>query len=97
MEIDKLIIDWHRGVGLMGKETTQEKRLCKLQSELGELCEAVLNKETNEAILEIGDMYVIMCAIAYKLGSDMNFCAQMAYEKISNRTGRYTNGTFIKD
>jgi NTP pyrophosphatase (non-canonical NTP hydrolase) len=97
MNIDEKIIDWAKSKGLMGKETTQEKRLSKLTEELGELCREVLHNNHVSAAVEIGDCYVVLSQIAYKLGFTMEQCAEMAYNKISYRNGRLVDGTFVKD
>jgi NTP pyrophosphatase (non-canonical NTP hydrolase) len=97
MHLEHAIIEWGKSRGLMGSGTTQEKRLAKLTEEVGELCREVLHNNPSSAALEIGDCYVVLCQIAYKLGFDMDKCADMAYSKIVDRRGRLVDGTFVKD
>ena len=97
MNIENKIVEWAKSRGLMGPETTQEKRLAKLTEEVGELCREILHKNPSSAALEIGDCYVVLCQIAYKLGFNMDQCADMAHSKISARSGRLLDGTFVKD
>jgi NTP pyrophosphatase (non-canonical NTP hydrolase) len=97
MSTEEKIIQWAKSRGLMGNETTQEKRLAKLTEELGELCREVLHNNPVSAAVEIGDCYVVLCQIAYKLGFTMEQCAEMAYDKINSRSGRLVDGTFVKD
>lgn len=46
--------------------------------------------------LEMGDIFVTLIILCEDLGIDPVACLEMAYEKISKRTGKTINGTFVK-
>lgn len=53
-----------------------------------------INKEHMED--EMGDIFVTLIILCEDLGIDPVVCLEMAYEKISKRTGKTINGQFIK-
>lgn len=46
--------------------------------------------------LEMGDIFVTLIILCEQIGIDPVKCLEMAYEKISKRTGKTINGQFIK-
>lgn len=46
--------------------------------------------------LEMGDIFVTLIILCKQLGLDPIMCLDMAYKKISKRTGKTINGQFIK-
>ena len=46
--------------------------------------------------LEMGDIFVTLIILCKQLGLDPLMCLDMAYRKISKRTGKTINGQFIK-
>ena len=46
--------------------------------------------------LEMGDIFVTLIILCEQLGLDPMECLSMAYDKISQRTGKTINGQFIK-
>ena len=46
--------------------------------------------------LEMGDIFVTLIILCEQIGIDPVECLSMAYEKISKRTGKTINGTFVK-
>lgn len=46
--------------------------------------------------LEMGDIFVTLIILCKQLGLDPLMCLDMAYKKISKRTGKTINGQFIK-
>lgn len=46
--------------------------------------------------LEMGDIFVTLIILCEQIGIDPIVCLEMAYEKISKRTGKTINGQFIK-
>lgn len=70
-------------------------------SQIPKLLEEVLefrDAETEEeAKLEFGDILVVCIQIARLRGLDMVECLELAYEKISKRTGTMIDGRFVKD
>lgn len=47
--------------------------------------------------LEMGDVFVTLIILCEQIGIDPVECLSMAYEKISKRTGKTINGTFVKE
>lgn len=47
--------------------------------------------------LELGDVLVTIIILAANIGIDPVNCLELAYDKISKRTGRTINGVFVKD
>lgn len=46
--------------------------------------------------MEMGDILVTLIILSKQLDIDLVECLEMAYRKISNRTGKTINGTFVK-
>ena len=46
--------------------------------------------------LEMGDIFVTLIILCEDLEIDPVVCLEMAYKKISKRTGKTINGTFVK-
>jgi NTP pyrophosphatase (non-canonical NTP hydrolase) len=55
-----------------------------------------LLKINNELDLEIGDVVVTAIILAQLHGTNIEACLEKAYNKISKRTGKMINGTFVK-
>ena len=69
----------------------------KLVEEVGELSNAMLNRNEAEQIDALGDIQVVLIILAEQLGFDLDTCLECAYNEIKNRTGVTKNGTFLKD
>jgi len=98
--IDELVVlidKWHkdRKITINGNVQTQT---IKLIEEFGELGEAIVKKDHAGVKDSLGDMFVVMVAIAKLSNTNMNECIDIAYNEIKDRTG-YLNslGNFIKD
>ena len=98
--IDQLtdkILEWHlaRKITINGNSLTQT---VKLQEEMGELAAAIVRGNKKEAKDAIGDMYVVMCAIAELEGTSIEACISHAYSEIKDRTGHLNeHGNFVRD
>jgi NTP pyrophosphatase (non-canonical NTP hydrolase) len=64
--------------------------------EAGELAQALLKQNQEEAIDAIGDMVVVLTNLAVFVGVDIEDCIASAYNEIKNRKGKMSNGTFVK-
>lgn len=53
-------------------------------------------KTEENMMLEMGDVFVTLIILCEDLEIDPVICLEMAYEKISKRTGKTINGTFVK-
>jgi NTP pyrophosphatase (non-canonical NTP hydrolase) len=94
-DIFPLIREWadQRGIYDKGDEKTQ---YIKLMEEAGELAQALLKQNQEEAIDAIGDMVVVLTNLAVFVGVDIEDCIASAYNEIKNRKGKMSNGTFVK-
>ena len=98
--IDKLKHDisrWHsdRKITVNGNSMTQT---VKLGEEYGELCSGIVRQDKRLIADSIGDMFVVLVAIAELENLDLEDCIQQAYDEIKHRKG-YLNelGNYIKD
>jgi len=94
-DIFPLIRQWadERGIYDKGDEKTQ---YIKLMEEAGELAQALLKQDKEEAIDAIGDMVVVLTNLSTFVGVDIEDCIESAYNVIKNRKGKMSNGTFVK-
>ena len=87
---------WHeqRKITINGNSSTQT---IKLGEEYGELCAAIVRKDKAEIKDALGDMVVVMVAIAELEDMELRECVESAYNEIKDRKG-YLNelGNFIK-
>ena len=91
-----LIREWADQRGLYDKGDPKTQTL-KLMEEAGEICRAILKKDTPEIIDGIGDCVVVLTNLAELVGEPIENCIEKAYNEIKNRTGKMDNGTFKKD
>ena len=68
----------------------------KLQEEVGELSKAIINKDSIEIVDAIGDAVVVLTSIAEMQGVSIEKCITSAYHVIKERTGKMSNGSFVK-
>ena len=83
-----------RGLYQQGDPMTQ---YVKLQEECGELAKALLKKDEPEVIDAVGDIIVVLTNLAHLKGYKIEDCIESAYNVIKKRTGKMSNGTFVKD
>jgi len=91
------ILKWHydRKITVNGNSSTQ---VIKLGEEFGELCSAIVRGEPDIVKDSLGDMYVVMVAIAELEQMDLSDCIQHAFDEIKDRTGHLNEmGNFIKE
>jgi len=95
--LTRWIKDWHedRKITTNGNSLTQT---VKLGEEMGELCAAIVRGDKDNIVDSLGDMYVVMVAIAELEGFQISECVYHAYAEIKDRKG-YLNeqGNFIKE
>ena len=94
-ELEQNIIEWanDRKLLVLGNEY---KQLLKTVSELGELCDALIKKDTNGIIDGIGDCEVCLTILKKQLNIDQDLPLISAWNEIKDRQGKTINGTFIK-
>ncbi len=95
--LTRQIEKWHhdRKITVNGNSLTQT---VKLGEEFGELCAGIVRKDKRLIIDSIGDMYVVLVAIANLEHLDIEDCIQDAYDEIKHRKGHLNElGNFIKE
>jgi len=78
--------------------STPAAQLLKAMSEVGELADATIKGQKEEAMDAVGD--VMVCLINYCALQDINLvdCMELAYDQIKHRKGTLlANGVFVKD
>ena len=90
------IREWAQERGLYDEGDIKTQTL-KLMEEAGEICRAVLKNDKHEIIDGIGDCVVVLTNLAELMNTNIETCIDIAYNEISNRTGKMVNGTFKKD
>jgi NTP pyrophosphatase (non-canonical NTP hydrolase) len=70
----------------------------KVMEELGETMGAILKqKNTDEVIDGIGDIFVTVIILSKQLGLDPTECLESAWNEIKDRKGKTVDGTFIRE
>ena len=100
MSTDKLIAYislWHeqRKITVNGNSITQT---VKLLEEAGELAAGIVREDKDLIKDSLGDMIVVMVAIAELEGLELRECIAHSYDEIKDRRGHLNElGNFIKD
>ncbi len=95
--LTKQISDWHRDrkITINGNSNTQT---IKLGEEFGELCSGIVRGDKDLIKDSIGDMVVVLVAIAELEGMTLEECVASSYDEIKDRTGYLSeDGVFIKE
>lgn len=87
---------WAEEKGIF-EHSDPKSQMLKCVSEIGELADAILKNNRAEIADAIGDSLVTLILTARMAGFDDIICLGEAYEVISIRTGKMTNGAFVKD
>lgn len=96
------ILDWAKDRGILDHGDSKTQSL-KLMEEAGELAAGIIKSNDNEVIDAIGDCVVVLTILAelYSIENDLvvniNDCTKLAYDQISKRKGKMSNGSFIKE
>ena len=96
-ELAQKISDWHkaRKITINGNSNTQT---IKLGEEYGELCSGIVRGDKDLIKDSIGDMIVVLIAIAELEGLTLEECIAGAYDEIKDRKGYLSkDGVFIKE
>ena len=96
-KVEMLILQWSEARRII-PNSTPETQLLKAMSELGELADATIKKDTDGIADGVGD--VMVCLINYCALQDISLvsCMEIAYDQIKNRKGTLLpNGLFVKD
>ncbi len=96
-ELVQKISDWHkaRKITINGNSNTQT---IKLGEEYGELCSGIVRGDKDLIKDSIGDMIVVLIAVAELEGLSLEECIVGAYDEIKDRRGYLSeDGVFIKE
>jgi NTP pyrophosphatase (non-canonical NTP hydrolase) len=96
-DVEMKIIQWAEARRII-PNSNPETQLLKAMSELGELADATIKKDSEGIVDGVGD--VMVCLINYCALQDINLvsCMEVAYDQIKNRKGTLMpNGLFVKD
>ena len=96
-ELTNNISNWHRDrkITINGNSNTQT---IKLGEEYGELCSGIVRGDKDLIKDSLGDMFVVMVAIAELENMTIHECIENAYDEIKDRKGYLSkDGIFIKE
>ena len=93
---EQKVIGWAANKGLLIPDNSIKQAL-KMCEEAGEVAGALLKGDAQGLKLEIGDVLVTLAILAAQQGTNLSECFELAYEKISTRTGKTVDGIFRKD
>jgi len=100
MTFDELIgniTQWADDKGILSSENVPQQSM-KVMEELGETVGAILKqKNTDEVIDGIGDIFVTVIILSKQLGLDPTECLESAWNEIKDRKGKTVDGTFIRE
>lgn len=97
-ELIELVEQWAVDKGIdVGDWSPQFEKFQEESDELMAEIEIYDGLEVSEGLmLEMGDVLVTLIIGAMRIGIDIRQCLEMAYKKISKRTGRVIGGIFVK-
>jgi len=90
------ILEWAKSKGILDNATPNSQML-KTVEEVGELAQALANRDIVEIKDAIGDIVVTLVIQAKLNDLDFDDCVKSAYDVIKGRTGSMVNGVFVKD
>jgi len=100
-DLVKDVEQWAIDKGIADK-ATMLTQFEKMAEEVKELFDEIKKLYSGNALnmkdihMELGDVVVTAVILAQLAGTDIETVLQMAYDKISKRTGKMINGTFVK-
>lgn len=88
--------EWADAKGILNNGAVERQAL-KMVEEVGEFSGEIIKDDKQKQMCECGDVLVTLILVSHKLGFNLDEALQVAYNKISKRTGTTVNGVFIKD
>ena len=95
-EIEQKVIDWGE-IRDIYKQSTPIKQAGKIHEEVYELFHAISERNRSGVIDAIGDILVVLTAIAKFTDTDLTTCYLSAYEEVKDRRGNIIDGVFTKE
>src|SRR5690606_19858681 len=96
MLIQNKVKKWAYDKGIVSNGNAHAQ-MQKMQEEVNELFEAVEALDPDAVLNELGDVLVTCIVQAACWELDIEHALEVAYNKISKRTGTTVNGVFVKD
>ena len=93
---EQKVLTWANGKGLLVPDSSIKQAL-KMCEEAGEVAGALLKGDAHGLKLEIGDVLVTLTVLCAQVDTNLSECFELAYEKISKRTGKTVDGIFRRD
>lgn len=96
-EVEMSVVRWGeaRGIVQNGKPMGQAK---KTLEEVGELIEAIAEKDHWKTVDAVGDVVVTLIMVCATLNLDLTSCVYAAYDQIKDRKGYLRpDGVFVKE
>ena len=94
--LEELVEQWAEDKGILTNGTT-EKQALKTLEETNELIEAINLNDRAEIIDALDDIFVTIIIQAKMQNLNLLECLESAYNIISKRNGKMSNGTFVKE
>ena len=95
-ELESAVEKWAEDKNILNK-SIPIKQAMNTQEELTELCNAILDNNSDEIKDAIGDIMVTLIIQAKMQNFKIEECLESAYNVIKNRTGKMINGQFVKN
>lgn len=95
-QLQEKVLEWAEQRGILKPENAL-KQFAKCVSEIGELGDAIVKGDVEEMVDGLGDAQVTLIILCAQLGFNYDKCLETAYSVIAKRTGKTSNGIFIKD
>jgi NTP pyrophosphatase (non-canonical NTP hydrolase) len=87
---------WHYDKDII-ENGVEERQLDKLIEEAYEVREAMFQELSDDEVKkEIGDVVTVLNNLCERRGYTLQECLELTNEKLSKRTGKKINGTFVK-
>lgn len=87
---------WHYSKDII-EGGNEARQLDKLEEECQEVIDAFFHSsDDDECKKEIGDVVTVLINLCERRGYTLQECLELTNEKLSKRTGKKINGTFVK-
>ncbi|KKK78446.1 hypothetical protein LCGC14_2843460, partial [marine sediment metagenome] len=95
-QLEQGVIDWAFEKGII-EHSDAISQFKKMDEEVDEYYEALMDDKPDEIKLELGDVFVTAIIHAKLHGLSAAECIEAALNKITKRTGKMEDGVFVKD
>ncbi len=88
---ERKMFDLDHGATALSQNSKLLEEVLELRDEL------FFNEYSNASMLELGDCIVVLIMIAELMGTSLEECLELAYDKIKDRKGEMRKGKFVKE